>query len=172
MSKEMIVVVAAAISAFVSSAACVITYYFTRKNTLEKVRSDQSEASILATSKQREVFAQKRLESYLDFWTKTAPLSSEYLRRMTPDEAKSIYDGLLTGYEQNGFYLSTKTGTAFQELRRVLRMLSRDEGPKDILEQVWRAKYQFRWCMKEDLMVVNEPAAPLEMGWWETAGKS
>ena len=168
MSKEMIVIVAAAISALVSSAACLVTYYFTRKNTLEKTRSAQSEADILATSKQREVFAQKRLESYLDFWAKTAPLSSEYLRRMTPDEAKSIYNTLLAEYEQNGFYLGTKTGRAFQELRCVLRMLSRDEGSKDILDQVWKAKYQFRWSMKQDLMIVNEPAEPLEMGWWET----
>jgi len=167
MTNEMIVIIAAAIGAFVTSAACFLTYYYTKKNALAESQSTLSEVDLKATQKQKEMLSQKRLESYLDFWTKTSPLSSEYLRRMTPDEAKSIYDMLMKCYEQNGFYLTTKTGIAFQELRRVLRMLSRDEGKKDILEQVWNAKYRFRWCMKEDLMIVNEPAVPLEMGWLE-----
>jgi hypothetical protein len=168
MSNEMIVIVAATISAFVSSTACFVTYYYTKKKTLAEIQSKQSGADVIATPKQKEILLQKRLESYLEFWTKTSPLSSEYLRRMTPDEAKSIYDMLLKCYEQKGFYLSAKTGIAFQELRRVLRMLSRDEGKKDILEQIWKAKNNFRWCMKEDLLIVNEPALPLEMGWCDT----
>ncbi|NQV35310.1 MAG: hypothetical protein HQ515_21630 [Phycisphaeraceae bacterium] len=168
MSNEMIVIVAAAISAFVSSTACFVTYYYTKKRTLSEIQSKQSGAEVIATPKQKEIVSQKRLESYLVFWAKTSPLSSEYLRRMTPDEAKSLYDLLLQCYEQDGFYFTTKTGAAFQELRRVLRMLSRDEGKKDILEQIWKAKNAFRWSMKEDLMIVNEPISPLEMGWLET----
>ncbi len=167
MSNEMIIIVAATISAFVSSTACLVTYHYTKKKTLAEMQSKQSGSDVTATPKQKEMLLEKRLESYLIFWAQTSPLSSEHLRRMTPDEAKSTYDILLKCYEQNGFFLSAKTGIAFQELRRVLRMLSRDEGKKDILEQIWQAKNSFRWCMKEDLMIVNEPALSLEMGWWE-----
>ncbi len=168
MSNELIFVTAAGISALVSSGGCLITYYYTKKNTLAEIQSRQSEPDLSATPQQRETLAQKRLESYLEFWAKTSPLSSECLKRMTPGEAKSIYDTLMTCYENNGFYLTKKTGTAFQELRRVLRMLSRDEGKSDLLEQIWKAKGNFRWCMKEDLMIVNEPAVSLEMCWLET----
>jgi hypothetical protein len=168
MTNEMILILGAAISAFVSSFACVLTYVYTKKNLLGEIQPNQPEAGLVVTQTQKDVLLQKRLESYLEFWTKTSPLSSEHLKRMTPAEAQSIYDMLLQCYEQNGFYLTAKTGIAFQELRRVLRLLSRDEGKKDISEQVWKAKRNFRWCIREDLMIVNGPVAPLEMDWLDT----
>ncbi len=167
MSNELIFVTAAGVSALVSSGGCLITYYFTKKNTLAEIQSRQPESDLSATPQQRETLAQKRLESYLEFWAKTSPLSSECLKRMTPGEAQAIYDTLLTSYETHGFYMTRKTETAFQELRRVLRMLSRDEGKSDLLEQIWKAKGHFRWCMKEDLTIVTEPALPREMSWLE-----
>ncbi len=165
MPNEVILILGAAISALLSSFACVLTYIYTKKNILGDIQPNQSEADLTVTQTQKDVLLQKRLESYLEFWTKTSPLSSEHLKRMTPAEAQSIYDMLLQCYEQNGFYLTAKTETAFQTLRRVLRLLSRDEGKKDISEQVWKAKSHFRWSMKEDLLIVNGPVAALEMGW-------
>ena len=168
MEMGTVVIIGAAISALVSLIGCFLTYVYTKKKTLSEVQSKQSEAQFMARQKSEEILLHKRLESYTEFWTQTALLSSEYLRRMTPDEAKATYDVLLKCYEKNGLYLAAKTVIAFQELRRVLKEFSQDEGGKDILKEVWRAKHNFRSLMKEDITITNEPDVPLEMGWWET----
>ena len=106
-----------------------------------------------------------RLSSYPRAFEITDQLGSQYLfkNKISTGSVKQIREDLIEWNKAlTGFVLSDKSLKAFYKLREALDLNSGHNHflNQERLERIWKAKSQFRACLREDVNLASEEDEP------------